>query len=749
MTFVHPLLLGGLFLIGVPVLIHLIMQQKPKRLVFPAFRFLVQKQRTNQRRLRLRHLLLLLLRMALIALLCLALARPTIFNQGIAGLVGDRPVAVALVIDTSMSMEYAEGGKTRLEDAQRRARELIDDLPDNSRIAVFDSADLAGGEWLPTRALVQERVAGLTLKPGNGPVTDVVAQAYRLLNGLDDEPDQQTEPLPRFLYVFSDRMEACWDSSRLVQLQELRDRGKVKALAAFVDVGVPAPIDLAITELKLPRQRIPANGRFVVHANVYATGKDYPEVEVRCFLDGEKTPQRQVVKLRAGQNEWVTFERRGLEKGLHQAEVSLATTDNLPFDNARYVTFEVTSARKVLTITDDPENAAIWKLALKAGEQTGEPAFDCEVKATRDANDMAEADLARYQAICLLSVAAPEAGLWKKLRAYVESGGGLAIIPGGEELEPKKYAQGEAKFLMPGDFGKVIRHPEEKGFPWKDGQYQGPVKEWFETWKNAVEAVDFLRPPATATSYWEIIGAEPERAFILSVYDDKERRPALLERKFDRQKISGRVLLLTTAFDAAHSTPPARWHDYLQSSFYLTLAKKVVGYLSGDLDDGFFNHLCRPQQPVLVTLPPEGRFPHYVLHGPGLVGQAGLIARGEGQNELRLGQAVLPGNYTLTSDDEKWKTGFSLNVPSEECRLTPVPSAQIEALFGPDSVLPIGHNINFREALQGHWNQPVELLPWLMILLLLVLAVENLLANKFYRRVPQEAAETAKEKVAA
>jgi hypothetical protein len=247
--------------------------------------------------------------------------------------------------------------------------------------------------------------------------------------------------------------------------------------------------------------------------------------------------------------------------------------------------------------------------------------------------------------------------------------------------------------------------------------------------------VDFIGIPAAATSYWEIKDAGPERAFILSVYADKERRPAMLERKFDRQKTRGRVLLLTTAFDA---TLAPQWHDYLQSSFYLTLAKKVVGYLSGDMLDASFNHLCLPQQPVLVPLPPEGRFPHYVLHGPGLLGQAGLIARSEGQNELRLGQAVLPGNYTLASGDDKWKTGFSLNVPSEECRLTPVPSAQIEALFGPDSVLPIGHNINFREALQGHWNQPVELLPWLMVLLLLVLAVENLLANKFYRRAKTE-----------
>src|SRR5437588_5954441 len=115
MSFVHPLLLGGLLLVGIPVLIHLIMQQKPKRLAFPAFRFLVQKVRTNQRRMRLRHLLLLLLRMLLIALLCLALARPKIFSERL-NLLGGQPVAVAVLIDTSMSMEYKEGTATRLEE---------------------------------------------------------------------------------------------------------------------------------------------------------------------------------------------------------------------------------------------------------------------------------------------------------------------------------------------------------------------------------------------------------------------------------------------------------------------------------------------------------------------------------------------------------------------------------------------------------------------------------------------------------
>src|SRR5438093_8446902 len=102
MTFVHPFLLGGLLLVGIPVLIHLIMQQKPKRLPFPAFRFLLQRHRTNQRTLRLRHLLLLALRVLAIAAVCLALARPKLFSEGAFNLSEDRSIAAALLFDTSL-----------------------------------------------------------------------------------------------------------------------------------------------------------------------------------------------------------------------------------------------------------------------------------------------------------------------------------------------------------------------------------------------------------------------------------------------------------------------------------------------------------------------------------------------------------------------------------------------------------------------------------------------------------------------
>src|SRR2546427_11117420 len=121
MTFVHPLLLSGLVLAGIPILVHLIMRQKPKHLPFPALRFLLQRHRTNQRKLQLRHLLLLALRILLIAVLCLALARPKVLSGNLPLLEG-RPVAAVLIFDTSLSMEYSASGKSRLGEARQRGR---------------------------------------------------------------------------------------------------------------------------------------------------------------------------------------------------------------------------------------------------------------------------------------------------------------------------------------------------------------------------------------------------------------------------------------------------------------------------------------------------------------------------------------------------------------------------------------------------------------------------------------------------
>lgn len=78
MSLLNGTLLVGLVLAALPVLLHLMMRAKPKRIEFPALMLLKTRQTANSRRMRLRHLLLLILRGLLVALAVLALARPSL-----------------------------------------------------------------------------------------------------------------------------------------------------------------------------------------------------------------------------------------------------------------------------------------------------------------------------------------------------------------------------------------------------------------------------------------------------------------------------------------------------------------------------------------------------------------------------------------------------------------------------------------------------------------------------------------------
>ena len=99
----NAILIAGAALVGLPILLHLIMKQEPKRLSFPAFRFLTQKLKTNQRKLRLRHFILLALRMLLIALFCLTLYQPTLKSDRL-NIRGEQPIATVIVFNGSVSL---------------------------------------------------------------------------------------------------------------------------------------------------------------------------------------------------------------------------------------------------------------------------------------------------------------------------------------------------------------------------------------------------------------------------------------------------------------------------------------------------------------------------------------------------------------------------------------------------------------------------------------------------------------------
>src|SRR5262245_47260932 len=128
MSFLNPILLGGLLAISVPIIIHLLNRRRFQTVVWAAMRFIQASVEKNQKRMRIEDLILLALRCLLVALLALALARPAILSDA-SDMFGQSKVTAVIILDHSRSMGMSDGTGTRLDKARKAAEQALDSMP--------------------------------------------------------------------------------------------------------------------------------------------------------------------------------------------------------------------------------------------------------------------------------------------------------------------------------------------------------------------------------------------------------------------------------------------------------------------------------------------------------------------------------------------------------------------------------------------------------------------------------------------
>lgn len=760
-----PILLTGAALVGLPVLLHLIMRQEPKRLPFPAFRFLKQQRQLNQRKIRLRHLLLLLLRMGLIALICLSLWQPTVLSDGFS-LRGGRPIAAMVVLDTSPSMGYvlaadrsgltaarqralklleepAQGPWTCLDEARGRALEMLEDLPPGSRVAVLDTGERSEPTWSTDLAAARQRIRDLKKPRANSqPVSRALESAYSVLARLDLELEPGQEPFPRLLAVFSDRTASSWDVSRTAELQSFRDRVPAPSVyPVYVDVGVDKPVNTAITTIDFKPQLVPENQPVVLTVTVETTGGATANI-LLFSVDGEE-PQRMPVN--PGPDRPITRQLRkdGLKPGLHHAKISLLTSDALPFDNEKFVTFRVREPRRVLALVDVPTGSFLTRAARAVGLATG-PArlwtdaldakgwYTCDVRPATAAETI---DFTRYEAVVLLDLRAPSRALWLKLDEYLRVGGNVIVtppLPG--EGDMAAYQSDAAERVLPRKYTRWNeKAPGTDDFHWAWGSLS-PNRPLLAKFRED-EQKQFLesgegRP--TSAGFWKVEDGAGDRVVVAyndAPQDPDSRSPAVLEGQ--PLGARGKVLQFTVPLGVGAE----RVHNYWSSWFAFVLVNEAVRTLVGDSEDQSFNFTGGEN--VIIKWPADAKpGAVYYVSGPDVAATDAVIRRDEGQAFLRFGpeKTAAAGHFTVQSEDGTWTEGFSINAAVSESNLERLPPGPVAELFGPEALTPADKQRPLDDILSGRFTQPIELFPFLMILLLLVLAGENLLANKFYRR---------------
>lgn len=172
MFWLNPVALFALAAVAAPILIHILIQRRAERLLFPTLRFLQPTRLASIRRHVLEDPLLLAVRMALLAAAVAALAGP-LFVTGARRQAWDRQIARAVVTDDRSLADRRAGSPAplsgrRTENPARQQTFAADSLSDGIRRAIrwLDAAPPARREivvasLLPIGSMTSADIAGI------------------------------------------------------------------------------------------------------------------------------------------------------------------------------------------------------------------------------------------------------------------------------------------------------------------------------------------------------------------------------------------------------------------------------------------------------------------------------------------------------------------------------------------------------------------------------------------------------------
>jgi hypothetical protein len=360
MNFLNPLLLIGALGIALPILAHLINQQKVKKTDWAAMQFLNRNVQVRSRQMRLRDLLLLILRCLALLLLVFALARPTWRDDVASWIPGESRAGIVIGIDASFSMEHGGENSSRFDRALEQVQVISELIQAGDPVSVI----LLGGNnevLINNMAFDRERF------------TEILQKAKPVPDGLDlDRVPKQLKQLAidmdaskKEIYFISDVQERDWrstSSSFKEALADLRNDAEVFLVPVF-----GTPDNLAVTELNFVsgELRKGATARYQATIKNYGTAP-VSNVEVQCRVEGVQIDSKTIPVIIPGASETVSLFVPFYNAGATRITAEI-NGDFLKTDNVRRVVTIVRDRVSVLCVDGSNGDAGqLIKSALLA-----------------------------------------------------------------------------------------------------------------------------------------------------------------------------------------------------------------------------------------------------------------------------------------------------------------------------------------------------------------------------------------------
>lgn len=724
MSFINPLMLWGLAAVAVPIIIHLLFRRQVQRIVWAAMRFLQVSLIRHKQRLRLEELILLLLRCLLVALLALALARPTSSIVGDALAAARQPMMAVLVLDNSASMSETDGVQSRFEKAKLAAEQIVDALPPGSSAALFLASDTVEGvvaEPSQELNLLRKSIREAVLTDR---ASDLLPAFQRAVETLRTHSSGR-----KVIYCLGDRQALAWRHAADIQKLLEKHRLTIRTRAIF-SVGGDEE-NLAVTDLKLGGGLATVGQSLRCDVEVMNFGhENRVNVPVRISVDGAPPSDEAVLdSVPPNTAKSVSLFVKFAEPGYHVVTARLLP-DRLPADDQR--TMVVSVRKQVQTLLVDgrpgrlPQDSAAFYLRAALQPVAQSAAADFFVKTTTvTASELETVRLDDFDTVLFADVAElPESGL-PALEHYLQRGGN-AVFFLGPNARPDFYntALLGKRALLPAKLGDVAGDPRpdaEKFFTLQSTKYDHPVVAlWNDPAAGKLDSARFFR--AYKLELAPVVPGTPAgRARVVLRFADNT--PAVVERSWG----GGHVVLFASSANTA-------WNDLPVRPAFVPLLFRLLGWLG-------------QEQAHVLNVAVGEKFSYRVrdeLAGNGVTVDppaAGKAARGLSRVE------IVNGLPRVQFDRTDWSGAYQVRVESEpattlafaaqqspaESDLVPLSAAQQQALRTVMDFTDWKPGESWRESAAavkvgvGEWWWP------LMIAVLIVAVVEMILGYWFSR----------------
>lgn len=673
-TFLVPAFLIGLAALAVPIIIHLTRKETKDAVDFPSLMFVQRIPHRSTSRRRIRNWPLLLLRCLAIALITAAFARP-FFSSGdgsanAAITTGSREMVVLL--DRSYSMGYGD----RWGRAQAAAIERLDDLnsTDRGSVVLFDSRSEAVVESSPDRALLRSAVEGAEPGPRATRFAPALRHAERLLAG---------SPHPRReLVIISDFQRSGWQADES-ELSSINLPAQTNVTA--VPITSEGESNISVASVTFDRTVASAGAeRAIATARLVNRGAEArADIPVTLEIGGRPIESKTVSLDPNGSGSVqfapVTLGASGMTRG-----VVRTPDDALAADNAFHFALSPDQRIGVVVVDGGGQGSYFLQRSLAIGSAPGFRTLAREDGALR------AADLTLASVVVLNQASLPTGEVGRRLRAFVENGGGLILMVG-------ENRTGEWDGALPNLAGRTVDHTGDGGTALGFLDFAHPALEVF----SAPRSGDFTEP--RFYRYRAIAEAPGQR--VLARFSDGGA--ALVEHAVG----NGRVLVWASMVDA-------QWNDLAVQPVFLPFVHQLTKYAAG-------------------YAPPQPAFTVGDAFDPGVAAAAShefgiaLTPEGERINLEETGPMTLdePGFYELRDA----RTGaeasaLAVNVDPNESQLETVPVNDVIAAISPSSDEAtrargsLTLTIQERERAQSAW--------WYLVVVgFLLLAAETVLSN--------------------